>query len=127
MTKGKGGVFMEALQDFFMEEFRELYRREKRWMIILPEVARNLSPVAVDRAVTQHLEQTAARVLYLENIFQLMAAVDSAESRAIRPLLKEVDEVLTAVALSSTAVRRRARRDVVEDRGDSGGGDFSRN
>lgn len=106
---------MEALQQFFMEEFRELYRHEKRWMIILPEVARNMSSLAVERAVMRHLEQTAARVVHLEELFELITITDRQESQAMRRLLKEADEVLTAVALSSSALRQQTREEKREN------------
>lgn len=91
-----------------MKEFRELYRCEKRWLIILPEVARNMPPWEVEQAVVQHLEQTAARVIRLEEIFEFLAVADHRESQTIKPLLKEADNVLTAVTLSTAAVRNQA-------------------
>ncbi len=90
-----------------MEEFRELYRREKRWLIILPEVTRNMPHLEVERAVEHHLEQTAARVKRLEGIFKLMRLADRNGSWVVKPLLKEADAVLTAVAISSREARGR--------------------
>ncbi len=99
---------MKPLRHFFMEEFRELYRSEKRWLIILPEVTRNMPPFEVEQAVVQHLEQTAARVIRLEEIFQFIIAADQSESRKIQPLLREAGHVLTAVTLSTAAIRKRS-------------------
>ena len=99
---------MKPLKSFFMEEFRELYRREKRWLIILPEVARNMPPEEVSSAVAEHLERTVARVSRLEKIFHLMAETDRKESFRMRPLLAEADQVLAAVTLSSVAFRKTA-------------------
>lgn len=99
---------MKRLKSFFMEEFRELYRKEKQWLIILPEVARNMPPDEVDDAVAQHLERTAAHVNRLEEIFRLLVATDQRASKKMQPLLREADEVLAAVTLSSFAARNRA-------------------
>lgn len=91
-----------------MEELRELYRCEKRWLIILPEVARNMPAEEVEQAVVQHLEQTAARVILLEEIFESLAVANRSESKAIKPLLQEAGNVLTAVTRSTAAVREQA-------------------
>lgn len=99
---------MKPLRTFFMKEFRELYRRERKWLIILPEVARNMPPPEVDHAVNEHLERTAAQVNRLEEIFRLLAATDLRASRSVEPFLQEADDVLTAVTLSSVAARRKA-------------------
>jgi ferritin-like metal-binding protein YciE len=99
---------MKPLQTYFLNEFRELFRRERKWLIILPEVARNMPPDKVNRAVTEHLERTAAQVGRLEEIFRLLAQTDQQASVAVRPLLREADEVLAAVTLSSVAARRQA-------------------
>lgn len=98
---------MKPLRNFFMEEFRELYRCEKRWLIILPEVTRNMPPSDVERAVVEHLEQTVARVIRLEEIFAFLAAEDHKESQTIKPFLKEAGNVLTAVTRSTAAVRNQ--------------------
>lgn len=86
-----------------------MHRRERRWLLILPEVARNMPPPAVERAVTKHLEQTVARVIQLEEIALLLAAADWRESHSMRPLLRQADEVLTAVTRSSTVVREHVK------------------
>jgi ferritin-like metal-binding protein YciE len=101
---------MKPLKSFFLEEFRELYRREKQWLIILPEVARHMPPSAVRNAVAEHLERTAARVNRLEEIFRLLAETDQQASRSVKPLLFEADQVLAAVTLSSFAARQEADR-----------------
>lgn len=100
---------------FFLKELCELYRREKRWLIILPEVKRNLPPPDVEYAVEQHLEQTAERVIRLEELLALIVASDRSSLRTVGPLLKEADNVLAAVTLSSLRIggaagRRRGTR-----------------
>ncbi|HLS27263.1 MAG TPA: DUF892 family protein [Opitutales bacterium] len=92
---------------YFLEELRELYRTEKRWMIILPEVTRNLPAPEIERTVLQHLEQMVAKVNHLERIFERVAAVDQEESRAIRPILREAGTVLIAVTRSTAEVRKQ--------------------
>ena len=106
---------MKPLKSFFMEEFRELYRREKRWLIIWPEVARNMSLADASTAVSDHLERTAARVSRLERIFHLMAETDRKESFRMRPLLAEADQVLAAVTMSSVAFRKKAKQEMALD------------
>jgi ferritin-like metal-binding protein YciE len=99
---------MKPLKSFFLEEFRELYRRERKWLIILPEVARNMPPAEVRTAVTEHLERTAAHVSRLEDIYQLLVQADAQASSTFQPLLREADDVLAAVTLSSVEARRLA-------------------
>lgn len=102
---------MEPLKSFFMDEFREFYRKEKRWLGILPEVARNMPPAAASLAVAEHLERTAARVDRLERIFRMMKETDQKDSHSLWPLLLEADQVLAAVTISSVAFRQ-----IVEER-----------
>ena len=97
-----------GLRRYFLEEFCELYRTEKRWMILLPEVARTMSAREVEQVAEQHLEQTLARVDHLEKIFRKIEAVDGDEVCRIRPLLLEADLVLTAVTKSTAVVRKQA-------------------
>lgn len=92
---------------YFLEELRELYRCEKRWMGILPEVTRNLPAWEIEQTVLQHLEQMVAKVNHLEKIFQTVAAVDQEESRAIKPILREAGTVLVAVTRSTAEVRKQ--------------------
>ena len=101
---------MKALRHYFMEEFRELYRSEKRWLRIMPRVARNMPPRAMERATAQHLEQTAARVVHLGEIFHVMIAKNGKEPQEIKRLLNEADEVLTAVSVASAALSRKGRQ-----------------
>ena len=105
---------MKPLKSFFMEEFRDFYRKEKRWLGLLPEVARSMPPAAVRLAVTEHLERTAARVDRLERIFRLMAETDQMETHSIRPFLLEADQVLMAVTISSVAIRRTVEEKKLE-------------
>lgn len=103
---------MELLRIYFMEELSEFHRREKRWLIILPEVERHLHRSAVAAAVEQHLEQTVAHVNFLEELFRLIRAADLPGSQRMRPLLQKADEVLAAVARSSLPSRVRPVRTV---------------
>lgn len=95
----------EPLHQFFIEEICSLYQCEKRWMGILPEVTRSLPAREANQVLTRHLEQTAARVIFLEEIFASLEQADRRESRRIEPLMTAASDVLTAVTRSTAAAR----------------------
>lgn len=101
---------LQPLRHCFLQELCELYRREKRWLIHFPEVERQMPAPEVDQAVERHLEQTVARVLRLEQLLELMKVADRRGSRVMLPLLRDADDVLTAVTLSSKVKRAEAGR-----------------
>lgn len=101
---------VDLLRNYFLEELREFYRRERQWLIILPEVERRLSQWEVRLAVEQHLEQTVAHVNLLEAVFGLIRADDLRGALRMRPLLQKADEVLAALTRSSLPGRMRPVR-----------------
>jgi hypothetical protein len=96
---------VELLRNYFLAELREFYRRERQWLVLLPEVERRLSQGEVREAVEQHLEQTVAHVNLLEELFYLIRADDRRGALRMRPLLEEADEVLAALTQSSLPAR----------------------
>jgi len=61
-----------SLQDFFVDELKDIYWAEKHLVKVLPKMHKAATTDDLKKAISEHLSQTETHVSRLENVFELM-------------------------------------------------------
>jgi ferritin-like metal-binding protein YciE len=97
---------LETLQDLLLNELRDLYSAEQQLVKALPKMAKAASHMGLKQAFTDHLAETEAHVVRLEEAFRLLEVPASARTcKAMQGLIAEGEE---AVKLKANDVIRDA-------------------
>jgi ferritin-like metal-binding protein YciE len=90
---------LEALNDLFLNELRDLYDAENRLIKALPKMARAAHSAELRHALEEHLEQTRDQAERLETIFEKVGARPTGKKcYAMRGLIEEGEDMLSESA-----------------------------
>src|SRR5262245_56542675 len=90
---------MDTLDDFLLEEMREMYHAEGQLLRALPRMERSATSPHLRRALEQQREETKRRRDRLEQIFVMLGQAPRGEAcEAMAGIIKECDELLLADA-----------------------------
>jgi ferritin-like metal-binding protein YciE len=88
---------LNSLKDVFVEQIEELYSAEQQLVQALPKMAGAASSPDLQRAFTDHLEQTRNHVIRLEQVFAATGIPMSAERcEAMEGLIREGSQIVGA-------------------------------
>lgn len=91
----KEAVKDSMLQEFFVEQIKDLYYAEKHIVKTLPKMAKACTSPELKEAFKSHLEQSKGQVTRLEQIFELMELKPRAKKcEAIEGITKEGEGVI---------------------------------
>jgi ferritin-like metal-binding protein YciE len=86
---------LESLNDFFVEQLRDLYDAENQLIKALPKMAEGANSDELRQGFEEHLEQTKGHAQRIEQIFkQLGEKVKGKKCKGMEGLIKEGDETL---------------------------------
>jgi len=83
------------LQEFFIDELKDIYWAEKHLLKALPKMAKASTSDELNKAFNDHLEATRGHVTRLENAFELLGKKAQAKKcEAMAGLTKEGDSII---------------------------------
>jgi ferritin-like metal-binding protein YciE len=86
---------LQSLRDLYIDELKDLYSAEKQLVKALPKMAKNATNPELQKAFTDHLEQTEEHVSRLEQIFEsLEASPRGKKCVGMEGLIEEAKEML---------------------------------
>ncbi len=84
-----------ALQEFFIDELKDIYWAEKLLVKTLPKMKKAATTAELQQAFGDHLEQTKTHVSRLEQVFELMGEKAQAKKcDAMDGITKEGEEII---------------------------------
>lgn len=84
-----------ALEDFFIDELRDIYWAEKHLTKALPKMKKAATSDELADAFADHLEQTQEHVSRLEDVFEMMGVTARGKKcEAMEGLVKEGEELI---------------------------------
>jgi ferritin-like metal-binding protein YciE len=104
---------LQTLQDLFEHEISDLYSAETQLLVALPKMAQAASNDQLRGAFENHLQETQDHVRRLDEIRGHTGAVISEKCEAMRGLIEEGDEVVSAIgdpAVKDAALISAAQR-----------------
>jgi ferritin-like metal-binding protein YciE len=88
---------LDSFEDLFLEQLEDLYDAEQRITKALPQMRDAANNSSLKIAFEEHLRQTENHVTRLEQVFQKLGrAAESKTCEAMKGLIKESDEVVSA-------------------------------
>jgi ferritin-like metal-binding protein YciE len=90
---------LASMQDLLVHELRDLYSAEEQLVKALPKMAAAASSADLQKAFSQHLEQTRTHVSRLQEIFSELGTTNGTEKEceAMKGLIKEGEETINAM------------------------------
>jgi ferritin-like metal-binding protein YciE len=86
---------LESMQDFFLNELKDLYNAEKQILRALPRMAKAADAPALQQAFDKHLRETEGHVQRLERIFKSLGqAARGKKCKGMEGLIEEGKEIL---------------------------------
>jgi ferritin-like metal-binding protein YciE len=86
---------LESMQDFFLNELKDLYNAEKQILRALPRMAKAADAPALQQAFNKHLGETESHVKRLERIFKSLGqAARGKKCKGMEGLIEEGKEIL---------------------------------
>lgn len=86
---------MKSMDDLFHNMLQDVYYTEKQLLRTLPKLARKSSNAELERALTDHREETENQVQRLEQVFDMIGKKPRGRKcEAILGIVAEGDEVL---------------------------------
>jgi ferritin-like metal-binding protein YciE len=84
------------LQDFFIDELKDIYWAEKHLVKVLPKMEKAATTQELKDAINDHLEVTKTHVSRLEDVFELMNKTPQAKKcEAMAGITKEGDDIVS--------------------------------
>lgn len=84
------------LQDFFIDELKDIYWAEKHLVKVLPKMGKAATTQELKDAINDHLEVTKTHVSRLEDVFELMNKTPQAKKcEAMAGITKEGDDIVS--------------------------------
>ena len=84
------------LQDFFIDELKDIYWAEKHLVKVLPKMEKAATTRELKDAISEHLEVTKTHVSRLEDVFELMNKTPQAKKcEAMAGITKEGDDIVS--------------------------------
>src|SRR4051812_17866278 len=94
-SKQKSGGSQSGLQEFFLEELKDIYGAEKQLTKALPKMQKAATTEELKEALEEHLEVTKEQIARLEEVFELLEEkAQSKKCEAMEGLTKEGDSIL---------------------------------
>jgi ferritin-like metal-binding protein YciE len=91
----EGKETKSALEEFFVDELRDIYWAEKHLTKALPKMAKAATSDELTTAFEEHLEQTEEHVKRLEDVFEMMGETARAKKcEAMEGLVKEGESII---------------------------------
>lgn len=85
----------ETLQEFFIEQLRDIYDAEKQLVKALPKLAKAVQSEDLAEAIRTHLDETQTQVSRLEEVFGIVGVPAKGKPcKAMKGLLEEGDEAI---------------------------------
>lgn len=86
---------MKTLEDFFIEELKDVYSAEKQLVKALPSMAKAASSEELKEAFESHLKETEGQVARLDKISKLLGkSLSGKKCKAMEGLVEEGKEVI---------------------------------
>lgn len=86
---------LDALQDLFLDELKDLYDAEKQLVKALPKLAKATSSAVLQDAFQSHLQETKGQVARLEQVFkEVQAAARGKKCKAMEGLIEEGSDLM---------------------------------
>jgi ferritin-like metal-binding protein YciE len=85
----------ETLQEFFLEQLRDIYDAEKQLVKALPKLAKAVQSEDLAEAIRTHLGETQTQVSRIEEVFEIVGvAAKGKPCKGMKGLLEEGDEAI---------------------------------
>ncbi len=100
---------MKNLEDFLMDELKDLYSAEKQLTKALPKMAKAATSPELQQAFTDHLEETEGHIERLDKIAKLAGgkSLGGKKCKAMEGLVEEGKELMEEDATSTKKVTVR--------------------
>jgi len=86
---------METLNELFEDTLKDVYFAENEILKALPKMATKATAEDLQKAFTEHAEETQGQVKRLEQIFKLLGKkAEGKECHALKGLVKEAEELM---------------------------------
>jgi ferritin-like metal-binding protein YciE len=86
---------METLNELFEDTLKDVYFAENEILKALPKMATKATSEDLQKAFTEHAEETKGQVKRLEQIFKLLGKkAEGKECHALKGLVKEAEELM---------------------------------
>jgi ferritin-like metal-binding protein YciE len=86
---------METLNELFEDTLKDVYFAENEILKALPKMAKKATSKDLQKAFTDHAEETKGQVKRLEQIFKLLGKkAEGKECHALKGLVKEAEELM---------------------------------
>jgi ferritin-like metal-binding protein YciE len=94
-SKQPAATTASALQEFFIEELKDIYWAEKHLVKSLPKMQKGATTEELQNAIADHLEATQEQVNRLEQVFELLETKATAKKcEAMAGLVEEAQTIL---------------------------------
>jgi ferritin-like metal-binding protein YciE len=91
-----GSSDSSMLQEFFIDELKDIYWAEKHLVKVLPKMQKAATTQELKDAISEHLEVTKTHVSRLEDVFGLMDKTPQAKKcEAMAGITKEGDDIVS--------------------------------
>jgi ferritin-like metal-binding protein YciE len=105
-TKTKKSVGTEKdsmLEDFFLDEIKDIYWAEKHLVKTLPKMVKAATTAELKEAFTNHLQETKTHVERLEHVFEILEAKPQAKiCEAMEGITKEGESIIEETETGSS-------------------------
>jgi ferritin-like metal-binding protein YciE len=92
---------IETMQDFFLEQIRDLYDCEQRLAKALPKMAQAATAPELRTAIEEHLQQTLGQIRRLEQVFTEIGEEAKGQTcEGIKGLIEEGEEIMDDIKQS---------------------------
>ena len=86
---------METLNELFEDTLKDVYFAENEILKALPKMAKKATSKDLQKAFTDHAEETKGQVKRLEQVFKLLGKkAEGKECHALKGLVKETEELM---------------------------------
>lgn len=94
-TSKKSGTPQSGLEEFFLQELKDIYGAEKQLTKALPKMRKAATTQELKEALEEHLEITKEQIARLEEVFELMEVKpQSKKCEAMEGITKEGESVI---------------------------------
>lgn len=94
-TSKKSGTPQSGLEEFFLQELKDIYGAEKQLTKAIPKMQKAATTQELKEALEEHLEITKEQIARLEEVFELMdVKPQSKKCEAMEGITKEGESVI---------------------------------